>query len=83
MLLVINQSTLADIEGLESKFRIQQARCEYDTGTFTCMADNRYNEGKKLLSLFVKCKLRRKSHEARLQLKAYEPSPCCICFRVT
>ncbi|XP_052215144.1 uncharacterized protein LOC127833752 isoform X3 [Dreissena polymorpha] len=51
-----NESILIEIKGREAKYRIQQAQCEYDTGNYTCLADNRYNEGRQLFALLVYCK---------------------------
>ncbi|KAH3811812.1 hypothetical protein DPMN_140227 [Dreissena polymorpha] len=51
-----NESILVEIKGREAKYRIQQAQCEYDTGNYTCLADNRYNEGRQLFALLVYCK---------------------------
>ncbi|KAH3813727.1 hypothetical protein DPMN_142194 [Dreissena polymorpha] len=50
-----NESILVVTKGREAKYRIQQAQCEYDTGNYTCLADNRYNEGRQLFALLVYC----------------------------
>ncbi|KAH3811817.1 hypothetical protein DPMN_140232 [Dreissena polymorpha] len=49
------ESILVEIKGRAAKYRIQQAQCEYDTGNYTCLADNRYNEGRQLFALLVYC----------------------------
>ncbi|XP_052216896.1 uncharacterized protein LOC127834857 isoform X4 [Dreissena polymorpha] len=50
-----NESIMVEIKAREAKYRIQQAQCEYDTGNYTCLADNRYNEGRQLFALLVYC----------------------------
>ncbi|XP_052233079.1 synaptogenesis protein syg-2-like [Dreissena polymorpha] len=45
-----NESILVEIKGRKAKYHIQQAKCEYDTGNYTCSANNRYDEGRQMLS---------------------------------
>ena len=51
-----NERILVEIKGRKAKYHIQHAKCEYDTGNYTCSAKNRYNEGRQLFALLVYCK---------------------------
>ncbi|XP_052216904.1 synaptogenesis protein syg-2-like isoform X2 [Dreissena polymorpha] len=56
-----NEKILVEIKGNKAKYHIKQANCEYDTGNYTCSANNRYSEGRQLLALFVYCSPRASS----------------------